>query len=75
MWDRQSIGYLVDAPFPCLKHELYDYCIIIGVPNYVLELLSDLSDEEKYEDIEDICGDIFDFDDLAFRGEDEFIVD
>ncbi len=73
IWTIELASYLIDAPWPATKDELYDYADRIGAPLEVLENLKELEDiDEIYESIEDIWPDYPTDEDFFYNDDDEF---
>ncbi len=71
-WTLELASRLEDAPWPCTKEELLEYCKRMGVPIEVIDNLNEMEDEgDVYECIEDIWPDYPTKDDFFFH-EDEY---
>ena len=69
-WTLELASSLDDAPGPATKEELIDYANRSGVPEEVIENLTELEDDgEVYESIEDIWPDYPTKDDFFFNEE------
>ena len=69
-WTLELASSLDDAPWPATKEELIDYANRSGVPEEVIENLTELEDDgEVYESIEDILPDYPTKDDFFFNEE------
>ena len=69
-WTLELASSLDDAPWPATKEELIDYANRSGVPEEVIENLTELEDDgEVYESIEDIWPDYPTKDDFFFTEE------
>ena len=69
-WTLELASSLDDAPWPATKEELIDYANRSGVPEEVIENLTELEDDgEVYESIEDIWPDYPTKDDFFFNEE------
>ena len=71
-WTLELASKLEDAPWPCTKEELIDYCTRKGISSEVVDNLKELDDEDEvYECIEDLWPDYPTKDDFFFH-EDEY---
>ena len=72
-WTLELASSLDDAPWPATKEELIDYANRSGVPEEVIENLTELEDDgEVYESIEDIWPDYPTKDDFFFNEEEYY---
>ena len=71
-WTLELASHLEDAPWPASKDELIDFAIRSGAPMEVIENLQELvSEEDIYENIEEIWPDYPSKEDFLFN-EDEY---
>ena len=71
-WTLELASKMEDAPWPATKDELLEWAMRVGLPQEVIENLTEIEDEgEIYERIEDIWPDYPTKDDFFFN-EDEY---